>query len=63
MYDNYHFEEEIVNGDILFQYRLLPGKATTRNAIKLLEIIGYDQEVIQNAQGMAEDFLRTGRWS
>ncbi|MBQ9488661.1 MAG: DNA mismatch repair protein MutS [Lachnospiraceae bacterium] len=61
-YDNYHFEEEIVDGDILFQYRLLPGKATTRNAIKLLEIMGYDPEVIQNAQGMAEDFLRTGQW-
>lgn len=63
LYDNYHFEEDIVDGDILFQYRLLPGKATTRNAIKLLKIIGYDHEVIQNAQSMAEDFLRTGRWS
>ena len=63
LYDNYHFEEEIVDGDILFQYRLLPGKATTRNAIKLLEIIGYDQEVIENAQDMAEDFLKTGQWS
>ncbi len=62
LFDNYHFEEEIVDGDILFQYRLLPGKATTRNAIKLLEIMGYDQEVIQNAQSMAEDFLRTGQW-
>lgn len=36
-YDNYHFEEEIVEGDVRFNYRLLTGKATTRNAIKLLE--------------------------
>ena len=62
-YDNYHFEEEIVDGDVTFQYRLLNGKATTRNAIKLLEIIGYDADIIQEAQNMAEAFLRTGNWA
>ena len=32
-YDNYHFEEEIEQGDVVFNYILKPGKATTRNAI------------------------------
>ncbi len=61
-YDNYHFEEEIKDGDISFQYRLLSGKATTRNAIKLLEIIGYSPEVTEKAMKRAERFLETGVW-
>ena len=62
-FNNYHFEEEIVDGDVIFQYKLLPGKATTRNAIQLLEIMGYDGEVIANARGMAERFVESGQWS
>lgn len=62
-YDNYHFEEEIRDGDVYFQYRLLSGKASTRNAIKLLEIIGYDEKIVKEAQNMAQAFVDTGRWS
>lgn len=62
LYDNYHFEEEIKDGDITFQYRLLEGKATTRNAIKLLKIIGYDETITGRAEEMAEIFLKTGQW-
>lgn len=61
-YDNYHFEEEIVENDVKFNYCLLEGKATTRNAIKLLNIIGYDREIIQNAENMAQHFLEKGVW-
>lgn len=62
-YENYHFEEEIREGDIFFQYKLLGGKATTRNAIKLLEIIGYDEQIIENATKQAEAFLESGIWA
>lgn len=61
-YDNYHFEEEIEDGDISFQYRLLSGKATTRNAIRLLEIMGYSPEVTVQAMKRAELFLESGVW-
>ncbi len=61
-YDNYHFEEEIVDNDVCFNYRLLDGKATTRNAIKLLAVMGYEEEIIANANQRAEGFLRTGQW-
>ncbi|MBE5865037.1 MAG: hypothetical protein E7292_02330 [Lachnospiraceae bacterium] len=61
-YDNFHFEEEIKDGDISFQYRLLSGKATSRNAIRLLEIIGYSPEVTEEAMKRAERFLETGVW-
>ena len=61
-YDNYHFEEEIKNGDILFPYKLLSGRSTTRNAIRLLEIMGYDEEIIRRASDMARHFVETGQW-
>ena len=32
-FDNYHFEEDIRDGDIFFNYRIKEGRATTRNAI------------------------------
>ena len=61
-FDNYHFEEEIVGGDIEFNYKLQPGKASTRNAIKLLEVLGYEKEIIEKALKRAEDFMNTGEW-
>lgn len=61
-YENYHFEEDIREGDVVFYYKLLQGKATTRNAIKLLEIMGYDKSIIAKAVGQAETFVRTGKW-
>ncbi len=62
-YNNYHFEEEIRDGDIYFKYILLEGRATTRNAIKLLEIIGYDKQIIEEASNQASRFIETGAWS
>ena len=61
-FDNYHFEEEIKDGDIGFNYSLQTGKATTRNAIRLLELIGYDEKIIEKAARQAESFLSTGAW-
>lgn len=61
-YANYHFEEEIKDGDVLFNYQLMKGRATTRNAIKLLEIIGYDDKVIEKARNQADIFLSQGIW-
>ncbi len=62
IYDNYHFAEEIEDDDILFSYKILEGRASTRNAIKLLGIMGYDKEIICEAEKMAEKFLATGHW-
>ena len=61
-YSNYHFEEEVSDDDILFNYKLFKGRATSRNAIKLLGIIGYDKEIIQTSELMAEAFSRDGKW-
>lgn len=61
-YDNYHFEENICDGDISFPYKLLSGKATSRNAIRLLEIMGYEPEIIEKARMQAENFTTSGTW-
>lgn len=61
-YENYHFEEEIRDRDVCFNYLLKKGRATTRNAIRLLEIIGYDPQIIRDAQEAARQFEETGVW-
>ncbi|MEG1847413.1 MAG: hypothetical protein RRX92_04505 [Lachnospiraceae bacterium] len=61
-YDNYHFTEEVIDGDVLFSYKLLDGSATTRNAIQLLSMIGYQKDIIESAAKMAETFVDTGQW-
>lgn len=61
-YDNYHFEEDVSDGDIHFNYELRSGRATTRNAIRLLEIMGYDAQIISRAESLAAKFVETGAW-
>lgn len=61
-YDNVHFEEIIEDGDIVFPYRLQKGPATTRNAIALLKIMGYDSTITQKAQNQAERFEINRKW-
>lgn len=62
-YSNYHFQEEIRDNDILFNYQLYKGRAVSRNAIKLLQIIGYEKEIIEHAEWTAAHFLETGEWA
>lgn len=61
-YDNYHFEEYIKDGDVSFPYLIKFGKATSRNAIKLLEMMQYDKDIVREANNMAEEFEKTGIW-
>ncbi|NLL79879.1 MAG: hypothetical protein GX234_08835 [Clostridiales bacterium] len=61
-YENYHFEEEMGKTDVRFSYELKKGAASTRNAIRLLQIMGYDRGVVERAEMRAEEFLRTGIW-
>lgn len=60
---NYHFSELFEEGTICFDYLLKEGEATSRNAIKLLELIGFDKGITKTAEQMAESFLVNGTWS
>lgn len=61
-FENYHFEEEISDDDIQFPYVLKKGSTKTRNAIKLLRIMGYPQSIVEKAEEMAEYFVSKGKW-
>ena len=61
-YANYHFEETISENDVKFNYLLKEGKATSRNAIKLLAVLGYEKGIITSAEERANRFLQCGEW-
>ena len=61
-YANYHLREEMTDTGIEFSYKLFDGPATTRNAIALLENLGYDSEIINKARRRAQNFTDTGIW-
>jgi len=48
-YASHHFREEIVEGAITFDYRIHDGRSSSRNAIALLEIMGYPAELVADA--------------
>ena len=62
VYDNYHFSEEIVDGDVRFSYRIMPGPSTSCNAIALLNALGYDKSIVEQARARADRFLADGTW-
>lgn len=61
-YENYHFGEEIQGTDVLFSYTLRKGRASSRNAIRLLASAGYGKELTKAAQEAAREFEQTNRW-
>ena len=61
-YTNYHFRESIENGEMLFDYTIHSGPSTTRNAIKLLEILGYPESITEKANGLAQHFTEWREW-
>ena len=61
-YGLYHFEEQVGENEMLFDYVIREGKATTRNAINLLQLIGFDQQIVDNAHEKARRYLKTCAW-
>lgn len=55
IYEFYYFSEDVDNKNGLsFDYKLKVGVSQTRNAIRLLEYIGYPKEVTEKAYKRAE---------
>lgn len=59
----FHFEERLGDEGMLFDYRLRPGKANTRNAIALLCSMGFPEELAARAHRQADRWLATGIWT
>lgn len=62
-YSNYHFRERIEGNQVLFDYKLYKGRAVSKNAIKLLKLLGYSKDIISEAEAAADEYMRTGEWS
>lgn len=58
----FHFQEEVEDGQMVFDYRIYPGPAHSRNAIKLLELMGFDQELVLKSEHRAQGYMDTGNW-
>lgn len=61
-YRNYHFEEQVTENDVLFDYLLRDGRSRSRNAIKLLERFGFENELTSGATDIADQYVRSGSW-
>ena len=48
-YAAHHFREKIVGDTLNFDYRIHDGPSSTRNAIALLEVMGYPAELVADA--------------
>lgn len=62
LYQNKHFQEQFEGDDIVFDYKVKEGPSTSRNAIKLLELHGYDEEVVSEAYQRVDYFEKHQTW-
>ena len=62
LYHNAHFSEEIADEDIRFPYKLKEGPTKTRNAILLLQNMGYEKDIVSGATLRAKRFEEDGIW-
>jgi len=49
-YKLYHFSEQIIDEKLFFDHKLKSGELKTRNAIKILELYNYPEEIITDAR-------------
>jgi hypothetical protein len=55
-YELYHFSEVVSDKSVDFDYKLKEGKLKNRNAIRILQINDYPEDVIREAMILAEEF-------
>lgn len=57
-YAAHHFSDDVGPGGLVFDHRLRPGPATTRNAIALLRLHGAPERLVERALACAETLDR-----
>ncbi len=53
LYECYYFDSSIREADVRFDYRLRKGIGNTRNAIELLDSLGFPEEIVRDARSFA----------
>lgn len=61
-YHNYNFCETITDNSIAFDYTIKEGPSTSRNAIKLLKYLDFDETIIADANNMVTYFTENQKW-
>lgn len=59
---NVHFSESVNKNGVFFDYKLKQGPAKTRNALALLKVMKYPQEIVDAAQKEANFFDEKRIW-
>jgi DNA mismatch repair ATPase MutS len=59
-YSFFHFVEEVGEQSLSFDYKIKPGHSSTKNAIKLLEIWDYPNEIVEGALDVSHKLEREG---
>ncbi len=60
--DMYYFTEEISDGDVTFPFVIQKGYTDKTNAIRLLDMFGFDKGIVAAANGLVEKYRSTGKW-
>jgi hypothetical protein len=58
-YNLYHFSEQVEDKTVDFDFKLKEGKLKTRNAIKILEINDYPEQIINEAIELSKELDKT----
>ena len=58
-YDLYHFTELVENNTISFDYKIKTGRLKTTNAIRILELNDYPDEVVAEARRLSDQIGKT----
>ncbi len=61
-FKNYHFNEQITDNGIVFDYKIKHGPSKTKNAIRLLEHMEFDSSIVGRAETLVRAFEETQIW-
>ena len=62
-YEMYHFTEEINEDNVTFPFLLKKGVSDTTNAIRLLDMLGFDEAITDKANKLVDHYKNTGNWT
>lgn len=61
-YELFHFEEQVGDAEMIFDYKIRSGKAVSRNAINLLKLMGFDDSIVTGAHKRANAYTHSSIW-
>ena len=60
--DCYYFTEEIKENEVVFPYILHKGTCDRTNAIRLLSVLKFDDEIVKGSNELVDGYRKSGKW-